>query len=170
MNLKVFSAPTQEYQDNAVLYANDLLKVGITFSLDLPTDNAEEGTRGTACDYQVQSRRSSGPIDPDIELQSLLIHFEGDSVWTCGWRDPQYLVDAFYAQSAELDRVKRGKMIHDLEKAYYEDRDIGYRWINEHWTSYLVGHWPHVKGGGWDRNWFFRFDQVVAEDVWLDKK
>jgi len=162
---------TQEYQDNAVLYATDLLKIGITFSLDIPIDNAEEGTKSEACDYTNRSRRSSGPIDPDKELQEKILILPGTSTYdVCGWHPPAYLKEAFFAQSAELDPVKRGKMIHDLELAYYADPDYGYWWINEHWTSYLIGHWPFVKGGGWDKPWFFRFDQVVAEDIWFDKQ
>jgi len=167
-SIKTFAPVTQEYQDNAVLYSSDLLNIGIAFKLDLPIDNAEEGTRGTACDFQVQSRRGTEPLDADGNLP-VVIAREGDAVYNCGWRTVEYLRDLWLEQSSTLDQVARKKKVHDLEMAYYEDKDIGHRHIQEHWGFYLTGHWPFVKGGGWDHPWFARMDHLRAYDVWIDK-
>jgi len=152
-----------------VLYASDLLKIGITYKLDLPVDNAEEGTRGEACQFQTRGRRGGGGnIDPGGNLPTVIFR-EGDGNYNCGWRTQEYLRDQWLAQGVELDFVKRAKMIHDLELAYYEDKEIGHATIVPHWVTYMVGHWPHVKGGGWDKPWFARMDHIRVQEVWLDK-
>ena len=168
---KLFTPVTQEYQDNHVLYASDLLKIGVTFKLDLPIDNAEEGTRGTACDFQVQGRRGASDMDADGEIGSINVRPEVTTgLYVCGFVTPQWIKDAWIDQSSTLDRAARVKKVQDMERAYYEDKDFGYQYIPLHDGSYLVGHWPFVKGGGWDRPWLYRFEQISVEDVWLDKQ
>jgi len=170
-SFRAFAPLTQEYQDNAVLYATDLLRIGVKFTLDLPTDNAEEGTRGTACDFQVQYRRGAVDVDADGELGSIrILPNVTTGRYECGFVTPQWVQDAYVDQSSTLDRAARVKKIQALEMAYYEDKEFGLHYLPLHDGFYLIGHWPFVKGGGWDRNWIYRFEQISVEDVWLDKQ
>ncbi len=166
----VHTEPVQTYIDRTTLYMTDLLPLGIAWKFNQPLDRAESNARALSCNYEIRDFRGGRGFDPDQTL-SFMIILENTQYWNCGYRTPQYIQDAYTDQSITLDPLARAQKVKALELAYFEDKEIGYHKITEHWLYYIAGWRGYVKGPGFDGTpWFTRFDHQRWMEVWVDRK
>jgi peptide/nickel transport system substrate-binding protein len=160
LKIKVATRNIAIYRDPAVILIDQLKKIHIEGELE-PIDTPVWYTKIQRKDYQVGMNLTGvGIDDPDVNFYENY-HSTSDRNYT-GYKNEEVdkLIDA---QSSEMDREKRKKLVWEIEKKLADDVArpiIGYNVANTCWD-------PKVKGVLLQTNSIYngwRFD-----NIWLDK-
>ena len=160
LKVKVATRNIAIYRDPAVILIDQLKQIHIEGELE-PIDTTVWYTKIARKDYAIGMNLTGvGIDDPDVNFYENY-YSTSDRNYTA-YKNPEVdkLIDA---QSAELDREKRKKLVWDIEKKLADDaaRPIfGYNVANTCWDAKVKGVVLQTNSiyNGW------RF-----EDVWLDK-
>jgi peptide/nickel transport system substrate-binding protein len=160
LKIKVATRNIAIYRDPAVILIDQLKNIYIEAELET-IDTTVWYTKLTRKDYQVGMNLTGvGIDDPDVNFYENY-YSTSDRNYTA-YKNPEVdrLIDA---QSAELDREKRKKLVWEIEKKLADDAArpiLGYNVANTCWD-------PKVKGVVLQTNSIYNGWRF--EDVWLDK-
>jgi peptide/nickel transport system substrate-binding protein len=160
LQIKIQTRNLPTYRDPAVILTDQLKKIYITSELDI-LDTPRWYARLAKKDYTIGLNLTGVSVDdPDGNIvENYSCKSERNYTQYCNAEVDRLLA----AQSSELDREKRKKMVWDIERLLVEDAA---RPIILH--SSAANCWqPHVKNFRPHDN--SQYNNLRFEDVWLDK-
>jgi peptide/nickel transport system substrate-binding protein len=158
--IKIQTRNLPTYRDPAVIVTDQLKKIYINAELDI-LDTPRWYARLQKKDYTIGLNVTGVSVDdPDGNLvENYSCKSERNYTQYCNAKVDELLV----AQSRELDRDKRIKMVWDIEKLLVDDAarpSIVWQTAANCWQPYVKGYKPHDNS---------QYNNLRFEDVWLDK-
>src|SRR3954462_1395447 len=160
LSIKIQTRNLPTYRDPAVILTDQLKKIHIVGELDI-LDTPRWYAKLAKKDYTIGLNVTGVSVDdPDGNIvENYSCNSERNYTQYCNAEVDKLLA----AQSAELDREKRRKMVWDIERILIEDaaRPIVLGGIAGNcWQPYVKGFRPHNNS---------QYNNLRFEDVWLDK-
>ena len=158
--IKIQTRNLPTYRDPAVIVADQLKKIYITGELDI-LDTPRWYARLAKKDYTVGLNVTGVSVDdPDGNIvENYSCKSERNYTQYCNAEVDKLLA----AQSSELDREKRKKIVWDIERILVEDAArpiILHSSAGNCWQPYVKNFKPHDNS---------QYNNLRFEDVWLDK-
>lgn len=158
--IKIQTRNLPSYRDAAVIVADQLKKIYISGELDI-LDTPRWYARLAKKDYTIGLNVTGVSVDdPDGNIvENYSCQSERNYTQYCN-ADVDKLLSA---QSRELDREKRRKLVWDIERILVDDAArpiILHSASGNCWQPYVKGYTPHDNS---------QYNYVRYEDVWLDK-
>jgi peptide/nickel transport system substrate-binding protein len=160
LQIKIQTRNLPTYRDPAVILTDQLKKIYITSELDI-LDTPRWYARLAKKDYTIGLNVTGVSVDdPDGNIvENYSCKSERNYTQYCNAEVDRLLA----AQSSELDREKRRKMIWDIERLLVEDAArpiILHSSAGNCWQPYVKNFRPHDNS---------QYNNLRFEDVWLDK-
>ena len=158
--IKIQTRNLPTYRDPAVILADQLKKIYITGELDI-LDTPRWYSRLQKKDYTIGLNVTGVSVDdPDGNLvENYSCNSERNYTQYCNAEVDKLLA----AQSRELDKEKRRKIVWDIERLLVEDAArpiILHSSAGNCWQPYVKNFHPHDNS---------QYNNLRFEDVWLDK-
>jgi peptide/nickel transport system substrate-binding protein len=158
--IKIQTRNLPSYRDAAVIVADQLKKIYISGELDI-LDTPRWYARLAKKDYTIGLNVTGVSVDdPDGNIvENYSCQSERNYTQYCNADVDKLLA----AQSRELDRDKRRKLVWDIERILVDDAArpiILHSAAGNCWQPYVRGYTPHDNS---------QYNYVRYEDVWLDK-
>jgi peptide/nickel transport system substrate-binding protein len=158
--IKIQTRNLPTYRDPAVIVTDQLKKIYINAELDI-LDTPRWYARLQKKDYTIGLNVTGVSVDdPDGNLvENYSCKSERNYTQYCNAEVDKLLA----AQSRELDKDKRMKMVWDIEKLLVDDAarpSIVWQTAANCWQPYVKGYKPHDNS---------QYNNLRFEDVWLDK-
>jgi peptide/nickel transport system substrate-binding protein len=160
LQIKIQTRNLPTYRDPAVILTDQLKKIYITSELDI-LDTPRWYARLAKKDYTIGLNLTGVSVDdPDGNIvENYSCKSERNYTQYCNADVDRLLA----AQSSELDREKRRKMVWDIERLLVEDAArpiILHSSAANCWQPYVKNFRPHDNS---------QYNNLRFEDVWLDK-
>jgi peptide/nickel transport system substrate-binding protein len=160
LQIKIQTRNLPTYRDPAVILTDQLKKIYIVSELDI-LDTPRWYARLAKKDYTIGLNVTGVSVDdPDGNLiESYSCKSERNYTQYCNAEVDRLLA----AQSSELDKDKRRKMVWDIEKLLVDDAarpSILFAAAGNCWQPYVRNFKPHDNS---------QYNNLRFEDVWLDK-
>src|SRR5438067_267423 len=160
LQIKIQTRNLPTYRDPAVILTDQLKKIYITSELDI-LDTPRWYARLAKKDYTIGLNLTGVSVDdPDGNIvENYSCKSERNYTQYCNAEVDRLLA----AQSNELDREKRRKMVWDIERILVEDAArpiIVHSAAGNCWQPYVKNFRPHDNS---------QYNNLRFEDVWLDK-
>jgi peptide/nickel transport system substrate-binding protein len=160
LQIKIQTRNLPAYRDPAVIISDQLKKIHIVGELDI-LDTPRWYSRLAKKDYTIGLNVTGVSVDdPDGNLvENYSCNSERNYTQYCNAEVDKLLA----AQSRELDRDKRRKLVWDIEHILVEDAArpvILHSSAGNCWQPYVKGFHPHDNS---------QYNNLRFEDVWLDK-
>jgi peptide/nickel transport system substrate-binding protein len=158
--IKIQTRNLPSYRDAAVIVADQLKKIYISGELDI-LDTPRWYARLAKKDYTIGLNVTGVSVDdPDGNIvENYSCQSERNYTQYCNADVDKLLA----AQSRELDREKRKKLVWDIERILVDDAArpiVLHSAAGNCWQPYVKGYTPHDNS---------QYNYVRYEDVWLDK-
>ena len=158
--IKIQTRNLPSYRDAAVIVADQLKKIYISGELDI-LDTPRWYARLAKKDYTIGLNITGVSVDdPDGNIvENYSCQSERNYTQYCNAEVDRLLA----AQSREVDREKRKKLVWDIERILVDDAArpiILHGAAGNCWQPYVKGYTPHDNS---------QYNYVRYEDVWLDK-
>src|SRR5437879_422705 len=158
--IKIQTRNLPTYRDPAVIVADQLKKIYITGELDV-LDTPRWYARLAKKDYTIGLNVTGVSVDdPDGNIvENYSCKSERNYTQYCNAEVDKLLA----AQSAELDKVKRTKIVWEIERLLAEDAarpSVLWGAVGNCWQPYVKNFHPHDNS---------QYNNLRFEDVWLDK-
>jgi len=160
LQIKIQTRNLPTYRDPAVILTDQLKKIYITSELDI-LDTPRWYARLAKKDYTIGLNVTGVSVDdPDGNIvENYSCKSERNYTQYCNAEVDRLLV----AQSSELDKEKRRKLVWDIEQLLVEDAArpiILHSSAGNCWQPYVKNFRPHDNS---------QYNNLRFEDVWLDK-
>jgi len=160
LQIKIQTRNLPTYRDPAVILTDQLKKIYITSELDI-LDTPRWYARLAKKDYTIGLNLTGVSVDdPDGNIvENYSCKSERNYTQYCNAEVDRLLA----AQSRELDKEKRKKMVWDIERLLVEDAArpiILHSSAGNCWQPYVKNFRPHANS---------QYNNLRFEDVWLDK-
>jgi peptide/nickel transport system substrate-binding protein len=160
LQIKIQTRNLPTYREPAVILADQLKKIYIVSELDI-LETPQWYARLARKDYTIGLNVTGVSVDdPDGNLiESYSCKSERNYTQYCNAEVDRLLV----AQSRELDKEKRKKIVWDIERLLVDDAarpSINFGVAANCWQPYVRNYTPHVSS---------LYNTLRFEDVWLDK-
>jgi peptide/nickel transport system substrate-binding protein len=160
LQIKIQTRNLPTYRDPAVILTDQLKKIYIVGELDI-LDTPRWYARLAKKDYTIGLNLTGVSVDdPDGNIvESYSCNSERNYTQYCNAEVDKLLA----AQSSELDREKRKRMVWDIERLLVEDAArpiILHSSAANCWQPYVKNFRPHANS---------QYNNLRFEDVWLDK-
>jgi peptide/nickel transport system substrate-binding protein len=160
LQIKIQTRNLPTYRDPAVIVSDQLKKIHIVSELDI-LDTPRWYSRLSRKEYTIGLNVTGVSVDdPDGNLvENYLCNSERNYTQYCNAEVDKLLA----AQSRELDREKRKKIVWDIERILVEDAArpvILHNSAGNCWQPYVKNFRPHDNS---------QYNNLRFEDVWLDK-
>jgi peptide/nickel transport system substrate-binding protein len=158
--IKIQTRNLPTYRDPAVIVTDQLKKIYINAELDI-LDTPRWYTRLAKKDYTIGLNVTGVSVDdPDGNIvENYSCKSERNYTQYCNADVDRLLA----AQSRELDKAKRTRIVWDIERLLIEDAarpSIVWQTAANCWQPYVKGYKPHDNS---------QYNNLRFEDVWLDK-
>jgi peptide/nickel transport system substrate-binding protein len=160
LQIKIQTRNLPTYRDPAVIVSDQLKKIHIVSELDI-LDTPRWYSKLARKEYTIGLNVTGVSVDdPDGNVvENYSCNSERNYTQYCNAEVDKLLV----AQSRELDRDKRRKLVWDIERILVEDAArpvILHSSAANCWQPYVKGYHPHDNS---------QYNNLRFEDVWLDK-